>query len=173
MEAQIYLKAGEHRRASGHDGENARADLRWRLYGPPYCHVKLQASEAAQRSMQLGVKSQFCNPLDPRRNNSSLVSESNLLLPKDRQDGCYVQRRRPPGRITLGASVMEQSDPLPRPLTAHGSSKKCNADDEQLAIATLATTFGVPYLLTRGGGSKQTTTPPLNAGSKDEEKFIQ
>jgi len=42
-----------------------------------------------------------------------------------------------------------------------------------LAIATLATTFGVPYILTRGGGSKQSTSPPINAGSKDEEKFIQ
>jgi F-type H+-transporting ATPase subunit k len=43
----------------------------------------------------------------------------------------------------------------------------------QLAMATLATTFGVPYLLTRGGSAKKSTTPPLNAGSKDEEKFIQ
>ncbi|KIV89583.1 hypothetical protein B0A52_07005 [Exophiala mesophila] len=42
-----------------------------------------------------------------------------------------------------------------------------------LAMATLATTFGVPYLLTRGGSSKAAATPPINAGSKDEEKFIQ
>ena len=40
-------------------------------------------------------------------------------------------------------------------------------------MATLATTFGVPYLLTRGGSSKAAATPPINAGSKDEEKFIQ
>ncbi|KIX02325.1 uncharacterized protein Z518_08266 [Rhinocladiella mackenziei CBS 650.93] len=42
-----------------------------------------------------------------------------------------------------------------------------------LAIATLSATFGLPYIFTRGGGSKQSTTPPINAGSKDEEKFIQ
>jgi hypothetical protein len=47
------------------------------------------------------------------------------------------------------------------------------SDILQLAMATLATTFGLPFLLTRGGGSKQTTTPPINAKSKDEEKFIQ
>lgn len=40
-------------------------------------------------------------------------------------------------------------------------------------MATLGTAFGLPYLLTRGGGSKASTTPPINAGSKDEEKFIQ
>ena len=43
----------------------------------------------------------------------------------------------------------------------------------QLAMATLGATFGIPWALTRGGGSKQTNTPPINAGSKDEEKFIQ
>ncbi|KIW81153.1 hypothetical protein Z517_04176 [Fonsecaea pedrosoi CBS 271.37] len=42
-----------------------------------------------------------------------------------------------------------------------------------LAIATLSTAFGLPYLLTRGGGAKKSTTPPINASSKDEEKFIQ
>ncbi|EXJ68988.1 uncharacterized protein A1O5_07923 [Cladophialophora psammophila CBS 110553] len=42
-----------------------------------------------------------------------------------------------------------------------------------LAIATLSTAFGLPWLLTRGGGSKKSSTPPINASSKDEEKFIQ
>ncbi|EXJ80959.1 hypothetical protein A1O3_07247 [Capronia epimyces CBS 606.96] len=42
-----------------------------------------------------------------------------------------------------------------------------------LAIATLGATFGLPWLLTRGGSSKKSTTPPINASSKDEEKFIQ
>ncbi|EXJ90503.1 hypothetical protein A1O1_03606 [Capronia coronata CBS 617.96] len=42
-----------------------------------------------------------------------------------------------------------------------------------LAMATLGVTFGAPWLLTRGGSSKQSPTPPINASSKDEEKFIQ
>jgi len=41
-------------------------------------------------------------------------------------------------------------------------------------MATLGLTFGIPYALTRGGsGTKKSTQPPINAGSKDEEKFIQ
>lgn len=44
----------------------------------------------------------------------------------------------------------------------------------QLAMATLGTLFGGSYWATRGGGSKgDTKTPPINAGSKDEENFIQ
>ncbi|KEF58910.1 uncharacterized protein A1O9_03753, partial [Exophiala aquamarina CBS 119918] len=42
-----------------------------------------------------------------------------------------------------------------------------------LAMATLASAFGIPYLLTRGGAPKQAATPPINAGSKDEAKFIE
>ncbi|KAJ4512242.1 hypothetical protein HRR78_004188 [Exophiala dermatitidis] len=40
-------------------------------------------------------------------------------------------------------------------------------------MATLGVTFSIPYLMTRGGSSKATNTPPINASSKDEEKFIQ
>ncbi|KIV84371.1 hypothetical protein PV11_00156 [Exophiala sideris] len=44
-----------------------------------------------------------------------------------------------------------------------------------LAMATLATTFGGPWLYFRmkGPGAASKSTPPINAGSKDEEKFIQ
>lgn len=43
----------------------------------------------------------------------------------------------------------------------------------QLAMATLGTTFAVPYLMTRGGSPKPQAAPPINAGSKDEAKFIE
>lgn len=33
--------------------------------------------------------------------------------------------------------------------------------------------FGGIYLASSGGSKKQVQTPPINAGSKDEEKFIQ
>lgn len=33
--------------------------------------------------------------------------------------------------------------------------------------------FGSIYLASSGGSKKQVQTPPINAGSKDEEKFIQ
>ncbi|KAL8243645.1 hypothetical protein R6Q59_009903 [Mikania micrantha] len=43
-----------------------------------------------------------------------------------------------------------------------------------LAIATLALTFGGSWAATRGGSkAEKKTTPPINAGSKDEENFIQ
>ncbi|RMZ92546.1 hypothetical protein DV736_g224, partial [Chaetothyriales sp. CBS 134916] len=41
-----------------------------------------------------------------------------------------------------------------------------------LAIATLAATFTIPFAFT-GGKKADKTTPPINATSKDEEKFIQ
>ena len=41
-------------------------------------------------------------------------------------------------------------------------------------MATLGAAFGIPFAMTRGGGgAKATKTPPINAGSKDEENFIQ
>lgn len=40
-------------------------------------------------------------------------------------------------------------------------------------MATLGTTFAVPYLMTRGGSPKPQAAPPINAGSKDEAKFIE
>jgi len=40
-------------------------------------------------------------------------------------------------------------------------------------MATLGSAFGIPWLYTRGGSPKDTKTPPTNASSKDEEKFIQ
>lgn len=40
-------------------------------------------------------------------------------------------------------------------------------------MATLGTAFAVPYLMTRGGTPKPAATPPINAGSKDEAKFIE
>ncbi|OKL62504.1 hypothetical protein UA08_02759 [Talaromyces atroroseus] len=43
----------------------------------------------------------------------------------------------------------------------------------QIAMGVLGSLFGGVYLATRGGGKKKDVTPPINAGSKDEEKFIQ
>ena len=40
-------------------------------------------------------------------------------------------------------------------------------------MATLGTTFAIPFLMSGSKGAKKADTPPLNAGSKDEEKFIQ
>lgn len=40
-------------------------------------------------------------------------------------------------------------------------------------MGVLGTLFGGIYLASRGGGKKKELTPPINAGSKDEEKFIQ
>ena len=39
-------------------------------------------------------------------------------------------------------------------------------------MITLGTVFGGGYLATRGGGTKATQTPPINASSKDEEDFV-
>jgi ATP synthase subunit K len=39
-------------------------------------------------------------------------------------------------------------------------------------MITLGTTATVPFLMGGKGGEKK-TTPPINASSKDEEKFIQ
>ena len=40
-------------------------------------------------------------------------------------------------------------------------------------MATLGTMFGGSWLATRGPTKAPQTTPPINAGSKDEENFIQ
>lgn len=40
-------------------------------------------------------------------------------------------------------------------------------------MATLGVMFGGSALALRGGEKKAQTTPPINATSKDEEKFIQ
>lgn len=40
-------------------------------------------------------------------------------------------------------------------------------------MSTLGVMFGGTALAMRGGEKKTQTTPPLNAESKDEEKFIQ
>lgn len=40
-------------------------------------------------------------------------------------------------------------------------------------MATLGVMFGGSAFALRGGEKKTQTTPPLNAESKDEEKFIQ
>ncbi|EEA24532.1 hypothetical protein TMatcc_007635 [Talaromyces marneffei ATCC 18224] len=42
-----------------------------------------------------------------------------------------------------------------------------------LAMGILGGLFGSIYLASSGGSKKQVVTPPINAGSKDEEKFIQ
>ncbi|MCJ1252064.1 hypothetical protein MMC30_009302 [Trapelia coarctata] len=42
-----------------------------------------------------------------------------------------------------------------------------------LAIATLGTTFLGAYLGLSGGDKKKESGPPINATSKDEEKFVQ
>lgn len=44
---------------------------------------------------------------------------------------------------------------------------------QQLAMGILGGLFGGIYLSTRGGGKKITSTPPIQAASKDEENFIQ
>ncbi|KAF1982645.1 hypothetical protein K402DRAFT_424397 [Aulographum hederae CBS 113979] len=41
-----------------------------------------------------------------------------------------------------------------------------------LAMATLGTTFALSAFAMSGGKKKAEASPPLNAGSKDEEKFI-
>jgi hypothetical protein len=43
----------------------------------------------------------------------------------------------------------------------------------QLSIATLATVGTIPFLVGGGGKKEAQKTPPINASSKDEEKFIQ
>jgi len=43
----------------------------------------------------------------------------------------------------------------------------------QLAMATLGVLFGGSWAATRGGSKAPQSTPPINAGSKDEENFIQ
>jgi hypothetical protein len=40
-------------------------------------------------------------------------------------------------------------------------------------MAVMGTMFGGIFLSTRGGGQKKQATPPIQASSKDEEKFIQ
>jgi F-type H+-transporting ATPase subunit k len=40
-------------------------------------------------------------------------------------------------------------------------------------MGVMGTLFGGIYLSTRGGGQKKQATPPIQASSKDEEKFIQ
>ncbi|ETI27536.1 hypothetical protein G647_09727 [Cladophialophora carrionii CBS 160.54] len=42
-----------------------------------------------------------------------------------------------------------------------------------LSMATLGTVFAIPFLLPGGSKNKNSSTPPINASSKDEEKFIQ
>ncbi|KAF7122426.1 hypothetical protein CNMCM5793_000451 [Aspergillus hiratsukae] len=41
-----------------------------------------------------------------------------------------------------------------------------------LAMGVMGTLFGGIFLSTRGGGQKKQATPPIQASSKDEEKFI-
>jgi ATP synthase subunit K len=40
-------------------------------------------------------------------------------------------------------------------------------------MGVLGSLFGGIYFASRGGGKKKDIAPPINAGSKDEEKFIQ
>lgn len=40
-------------------------------------------------------------------------------------------------------------------------------------MSILGGLFGGIYLASSGGSKKQVQTPPINAGSKDEEKFVQ
>jgi len=42
-----------------------------------------------------------------------------------------------------------------------------------LAMGTLGLLFGGSWAATRGGSKAPQSTPPINAGSKDEEKLIQ
>ncbi len=43
---------------------------------------------------------------------------------------------------------------------------------EQLAMATLGTTFAVAFLATSGSKKSKEQGPPINATSTDEESFI-
>ncbi len=43
----------------------------------------------------------------------------------------------------------------------------------KLSMLTLGTMATIPFLMSGGKGAKKDNTPPINAGSKDEEKFIQ
>ncbi|KAH8690861.1 hypothetical protein BGW36DRAFT_306472 [Talaromyces proteolyticus] len=42
-----------------------------------------------------------------------------------------------------------------------------------LSMGVLGALFAGSWLATRGGSDKKELGPPINAGSKDEEKFIQ
>ncbi|KIW66608.1 hypothetical protein PV04_05926 [Phialophora macrospora] len=42
-----------------------------------------------------------------------------------------------------------------------------------LSMATLGAVFAIPFLIPGGSKNKNSNTPPINASSKDEEKFIQ
>ncbi len=67
----------------------------------------------------------------------------------------------------------------PRSSLEHSADKKglglygYRTDNAQLAMATLGVLFGGSWAATRGGSKAPQSTPPINAGSKDEEKFIQ
>ena len=56
---------------------------------------------------------------------------------------------------------------------AQQSNKNPEADYLQLAMATLGATFSIPFAMSGGKKTGAKNTPPINAGSKDEEKFIQ
>lgn len=106
-----------------------------------------------------------------------------------RHNGCQVRYPRPQDWLTLRMSSCPLSILFPSlPLCctneaavtgqhpAHGNrslQSRSHADCPQLAIGVLSTLFaGIGYA-TSGGGKKMTgSTPAINAGSRDEERFI-
>ena len=66
--------------------------------------------------------------------------------------------------------TIPSSTPSPIPQTPHLLTPILH---QKLAIATLSTVFGGTFAYAKSGPAKATTTPPINASSKDEEKFIQ
>lgn len=65
-------------------------------------HVQLLKLETAPAKI---ASSQFRSEIHLGQRHHIFLSHICLLHNPTRQDGCYVQRCRPAGRITLGASV--------------------------------------------------------------------
>ena len=53
-----------------------------------------------------------------------------------------------------------------------GQLKRARLTRQQLAIATLATTFSTAAFFLSGGEKVDKSQPPINAKSKDEESFV-
>lgn len=65
--------------------------------------------------------------------------------------------------------MLELREPGPRIAGTTGAEQ---ANDGQLAIATLATTFSTAAFFMSGGEKADKSQPPINAKSKDEESFV-
>ena len=63
------------------------------------------------------------------------------------------------------------SPPLPKPILSFQWAGALT-QNKKLAIATLSTITAVSALAMRGGGKGDSKTPPIQASSGDEERFI-